>query len=237
MRNLDRFNRESFTGGVVWGTVLCGVGLIILLDHMGIVNAGRLWNFWPLIIVVAGVVNVVQAGRRPWGAFLIFLGIILQLDQLGIAHFHWGDLWPIALIGAGLMMIWGTIEARKAGLPPDADTRNALNELAVFGSVERSLNTKQFRGGRIMAVFGGVELDLRQADMETDEIVLVINALFGGVEVRVPETWAVSSHGTGIFGGYVDGTRFTGVEDLTKPKAKVLLLQGMAVFGGVEIKN
>jgi hypothetical protein len=82
-----------------------------------------------------------------------------------------------------------------------------------------------------------VELDLRDSNMLQDEVKLEINAVFGGVELRIPETWHVVSHGQAFFGGYVDETRNYRSANPTDPATKSLILTGSAVFGGVEIKN
>jgi predicted membrane protein len=229
-------------GGLGWGAVLVLVGTVILLDHMGYVNADKLWRFWPMIAVVAGLFNMLEYGHRVWGVFLIFLGAILQLNQLGIAHFGWADVWPLALIGVGFFLIWGSLEARRAAAKwniggQGGDPRSTLNEHVLFGGIERRINSKEFRGGQLHAVFGGIEIDLRDAEMAEDQAVLVANSIFGGIEVRVPETWFVAAHGQGIFGGFTDSTRYRGVNDATNPQKKTLIVRGASVFGGVEIRN
>ena len=84
--------------GVILGGVICIVGLILLLDHMGVISAGNLWRFWPLLLIVAGVAKVTDPQQRPWGAFLILIGVLFQLDSLGIIRFRWSELWPLAII-------------------------------------------------------------------------------------------------------------------------------------------
>ena len=65
-----------------------------------------------------------------------------------------------------------------------------------------------------------------------DEVVIDVSVIMGGIELRVPETWRVVIKGVPIMGGFSDETRTP-----SSPKAKVLLLQGSVVMGGVEIKN
>ncbi|HUI75664.1 MAG TPA: DUF5668 domain-containing protein [Candidatus Acidoferrum sp.] len=239
--------RANWRGGrgdggwrAIWGGLLIVVGTLILLDHFGIVYADKFWKFWPLIVVFIGLRKMFSCGQRAWGAFVMFLGVLLQLDQLGIAHFHWGDIWPAVLIAAGIFMIWGSFEARK--YLPDwgkrgGDPRTTLNEHVIFGGVEKRVNTKNFQGGQLESIFGGIEIDLRDAEMEGDEAVLVANAVFGGIEIRVPDTWFVASEGQGIFGGFTDSTHFRGVSDSSTPHKKTLVVRGSSVFGGVEIRN
>jgi hypothetical protein len=145
------------------------------------------------------------------------------------------------LIAAGVAVMWTTLEARRI-TASGGDPRNTLNEFALFGGIERRFTTQDFKGGVVTAIFGGIELDLRQAAMTQDTVELTVNALFGGCELRVPETWETVGHGQGIFGGYVDSTKPLAYtpETLAGGPAtprKALILRGVAVFGGVEIKN
>jgi predicted membrane protein len=206
---------------------------------MGYVSIDRLWRFWPLLLVCAGIPNIMRRERRLWGILLITGGVLFQLNELGFAHFRWNDIWPILLIATGLMLMWGALEARRrpsAPLPGD-DPRTTLNEAAIFGGVERRVTSQDFQGGHISAIFGGVEIDMTDASMQADETTLEINAIFGGVEIRVPETWQVAFRGTPIFGGIADKTRVGRTTDLSDPRRKVLILTGAVIFGGVEIKN
>ncbi len=227
------------TSGLFWGAFLVLGGVALLLDHIGIISVDRLWRFWPLLLVCAGIPNIMSRERRLWGILLITGGVLFQLNELGIGHFRWNDIWPILLIATGLMLMWGAIAARrKPSAPPvGGDPRTTLSEMAVFGGIERRVTTQDFQGGHINAVFGGVEIDLTDANMQAEEATLEINAIFGGVELRVPETWQVAFRGTPIFGGISDKTRVGRTVDLTDPRRKVLILTGAVIFGGVEIKN
>jgi predicted membrane protein len=227
------------SSGLFWGAFLVIGGVVLLLDHMGYVSVDRLWRFWPLLLVCAGIPNVMSRERRLWGILLIAGGVLFQLDELGLAHFRWNDIWPILLIATGLMLIWGAIEARRRPSVPlgGGDPRTTLSEAAIFGGIERRVTSQDFQGGHINAIFGGVEIDLTDANMQADEATLEINAIFGGVEIRVPETWQVAFRGTPIFGGIADKTRIGRTTDLSDPRRKVLVLTGAVIFGGVEIKN
>jgi hypothetical protein len=83
-----------------------------------------------------------------------------------------------------------------------------------------------------MAVFGGIEYDLRQASTTKNQMTIDANALFGGVELQVPTSWTVILKGVAVFGGY---------EDKTAPPppgaGPELIVTGHAIFGGVSITN
>ena len=104
---------------------------------------------------------------------------------------------------------------------------------AVFGGVERHISAQDFRGAQCTAIFGSCKIDLRDAQILGKEATLETYAVFGGVEIRVPEDWEVINRGAAIFGGMGDQRRHSP----TGPDTKTLILEGAAVFGGVEIKN
>jgi len=225
-------------GGLIGGAAVILVGLFFLLDSLGIIAIGHLFRFWPMILIVAGVASLLSRQDRVKGAVLIIVGVLFELDSLGIAHFRWSSLWPLAIIGAGIAVMWTTLEARRIGVAA-GDPRNTLNEFALFGGIERRITTTDFKGGVVTAIFGGVELDLRQATITEDAVEVTINAICGGCELRVPEAWEVVSHGQGIFGGYADSTKASDYlpDTLAGTRRKALILRGVAIFGGVEIKN
>ncbi|RBQ16092.1 hypothetical protein DP939_32655 [Spongiactinospora rosea] len=110
---------------------------------------------------------------------------------------------------------------------PASDT-DQDNVVAVFGGAHRKGNWRVRRRLLCTAIFGGIELDLSEATFESREVELRIFALFGGVEIRVPEGVEVRSEGSGIFGGF--DVRGSSHPD---PSAPVLTVRGLALFGGV----
>jgi len=106
-----------------------------------------------------------------------------------------------------------------------------LSAMAILSGVNRGNNWPAFRGGDLTAVMGGCEIDLRQAAINGDATIDVF-AVWGGIEIRVPENWTVAFHVTPILGG---------VEDKTRPSlgstAHRLTIRGVVVMGAVEVKN
>ncbi len=231
--------------GMFSGGIIAIVGLFILLDNMGIHAISHVYRFWPLILIIIGLWNLTCKSGRVFGVVLIILGALFQLDSLGIAHFSWGELWPLAIIGAGVLVMWNSLQTRRVskvasdalGGQPQTDPRTTLNEVAIFGGIERRITSQDFQGGYIQAVFGSVELDLRDTNILQDEAILEINSVFGSVELRVPEGWQITSRGQAVFGSFQDDTRNYRNENPANPLRKSLILTGAAVFGSVEIKN
>lgn len=228
-------------GGIIIGVILALIGLAFLLNNMGYISISYLWRFWPMLLVLAGVVNFIFRHRER-GILLTLAGILLQLNELGITHFGWAQIWPMILIVLGLFVMWGSFgwsrkPAVSTATSAAGDPRTTLDEAVVFGGLERRMTSQDFQGGDVSAVFGGVELDLTEANMQANEATLAITAIFGGVEIRVPPSWQVVFRGSPIFGGIEDKTRTPRADDPTNPNLKTLVITGAVIFGGLEIKN
>ncbi|MEU6723096.1 DUF1707 domain-containing protein [Nonomuraea wenchangensis] len=114
---------------------------------------------------------------------------------------------------------------------PAATESAPENVIAVFGGSERKGRWRVRRRTTGLALFGGVRLDLTDAEFEAREVEISITAIFGGAEIIVPEGMEVRSEGVGIFGGF----DVHGSADVD-PSAPVLVVKGLALFGGVSGK-
>jgi predicted membrane protein len=224
--------------GMIPGIILIVVGTLFLLDHMGIIRAEQYWIYWPLTLVAIGLARVFRPGERVMGIGFILVGTVLQLHELHLTHLSWNAIWPLLLIFAGMQIVWSRFGrpglSRATVASGGTDT---LNEYALFGGVERRVNVSNFRGGSITAIFGGVEVDFRSADIEGEEANIFVEAIFGGVEITVPERWIVTFQGQSVFAGYSDETRQPLPDAPGAPPRKMLVLHGRAVFGGISVKN
>jgi cell wall-active antibiotic response 4TMS protein YvqF/uncharacterized protein DUF1707 len=105
--------------------------------------------------------------------------------------------------------------------------------LAVFGSVEQRTQGAIADGQRVLAVFGNVELDLRELVLPPGVTELHVRAVFGNVEITVPATLAVECRGTPVFGSFANLARLPAV-----PAGEAILrIVGSAVFGNVEVRT
>lgn len=245
----QRRKARSPLGGVIVGLAIATLGVLLLLQNLGIPQFEHIGDYWPVILIVLGTARAVggcSIRGRVWGGLIVGAGVLFLLHNLGYVHGNlWRLFWPLLLIGLGLVMLVGTIERRRmggrrnwGGGPRSATrtgTANTLNEWATFGGIRRRIESQDFEGGEANAMFGGIELDLSKAGTQKDELIIEANAIFGGVDMRVPDTWEVSVQGSGIFGGYEDQT----TEPRVAPGAKRphLIITGHAIFGGVSVKN
>ncbi len=105
---------------------------------------------------------------------------------------------------------------------------------AIFGGVQRVGRWRMPRRLRAVAFFGGIELDLRDAELPAGLIELDVHTTFGGVQIIVPPGLAVEVQGTAIFGGFQHVHRAPPAPD---PKAPLLHIMGRAIFGGVSVET
>ena len=230
-------SHKRSSGAMIAGLIIIAVGAILLLNQLGIFPRGIVVHFWPVVLIVVGLIKVFDRRERgEWlaGACLIVGGVLLQTNSLGITHITLSQAWPMFIIVVGLMVVAHALSGKACGGPvstTDAD----LDSFYIFGGGERNVNAKDFRSARLFAVFGGYEVDLSRAEMAGNEAYVEANAVFGGGEIRVPLNWKVVLQGMGVFGGYNDKTQH--VQTDASVPAKTLYVRGVAVFGGIEVKN
>jgi predicted membrane protein len=126
-------------------------------------------------------------------------------------------------IGDGPIPVPGVISEAEAG-------NATFTAVAIIGGVTRGSTSRAFRKANLVAVMGGLEIDLRHAEINGEASIDVFS-LWGGIEIRVPEDWTVDSQVIPILGGVEDKTRPTRVANHR------LIVRGSVVMAGVEIKN
>jgi len=216
--------------------VLIVVGAVFLLRNLGIFPIHELLRYWPVALIAIGLFRLVDSERgneRMIGAILILTGGVLLAGTLGLFYLSWNTIWPLFLIGAGLLMLVQRFSPNIAWQSGGQVSPEWLHEAAIFSGGKRRIKG-DFKGGRLECIFGGFEIDMRQAMISADVAEIEINAIFGGAEIKVPESWEVLMQGTGIFGGFSDETAHP---DSSYPNPKRLIVKGAAVFGGVNVKN
>ncbi|WP_413669246.1 LiaF domain-containing protein [Mucilaginibacter sp. Mucisp86] len=108
-----------------------------------------------------------------------------------------------------------------------------IDTVSIFGGVNKTILSKQFRGGDIVNIFGGAELDFTQADIN-GRIIIDITQIFGGTKIIVPSNWQVVSDLAAIFAS-VDDKRIRSTASVGSEK--VLVLKGVSIFAGVDIRS
>lgn len=197
-------------GGAFAGLLFALVGVWLQAEELNIIHI-RLWQIWPLALVL-------------FGGYLVWQGLVGRVPHRETPAA--APTLPERGERAPQLTEWsGESPARVT------DTNSTLSAMAILGGVSRGNNSRAFRGADLLAIMGGCQLDLRQAAIH-GEAVIDVFTMWGGIEIRVPEDWTVESRVVPLMGG---------VEDKTRPPqgatAHRLILRGFAIMGGVEIKN
>lgn len=237
-RRRGRGMRHHAGGGVVAGAVIVVVGLVLLLDNMGVLRAEHLWRYWPVILIAVGLGRILESHRPAalaWGGMLCLVGGGFLLDNLGLISFSFNMIWPLLVIAFGISMLLRSAERTRMMGDTGLASEPTLSLWTVFGGGRRTVTTDNFQGGEVFAIFGGFHIDLRGAQIPSGRTVLDINSIFGGVELIVPENWRVAVRGTGIFGAFEDKTIPPRPDvGVTPPE---LVITGSAIFGGATVRN
>jgi cell wall-active antibiotic response 4TMS protein YvqF len=209
------------------GMVLIAIGLVLTLDSAGVLRTDGLGRWWPLLLIGVGIVKVRQPredGQRAAGvAFLMLGGLFLFTTVLAI-----GAAWPLLMVAFGTFLIWQGAEGPVAETVKVSDSP-FLSEMVLIGVVKRGHRPLDFRGGSVTAVIGGVELDLRKANL-TGTAYLDVVAFWGGIEVKVPADWTVDARVIPLMGAFENK-----VDSPATPGGPRLVVRGHAIMGAVVI--
>ncbi|TXE03284.1 LiaF transmembrane domain-containing protein [Algoriphagus aquimarinus] len=104
---------------------------------------------------------------------------------------------------------------------------------SIMSGINKRMLTKNFQGGKLTAAFGGIDLDLTQADF-SGMVTLQVDVIFGAIKLVVPPHWDVRVEVTNIAAGVEDKRAYRQSE--VDPD-KVLVIRGTVFFGGLEIKS
>jgi Domain of unknown function (DUF1707)/Cell wall-active antibiotics response 4TMS YvqF len=115
-----------------------------------------------------------------------------------------------------------------------ANYKRGSRIIAIFGGASRKGSWHPDPVINVLTVFGGAELDFRDAVLPGKEVILRATCVLGGVEVIVPPEMRVVDNGIAILGGReIAGN----ADESASPDAPVLRVEGVCVLGGIEVKR
>ncbi len=224
--------RSRAFGVAIVGILIILAGAVLLGGNLGLIDSGYVFrNFGPVVIFILGAAALLMRRRHDQvmlGLFLMFAGAWgFATQQQWIRIHFWAVMGPMMLVLIGGSVVW---RAFNRALPEGAGDAY-IRTFAVFSGAELR-PTVPFEGANLTAVMGGIKLDLSNAPMAGDTAVIDVFTLMGGAEIFVPRDWDVTVKVISLMGGCSDKRRPS-----TLPATKHLIIQGMAVMGGVEIKD
>ncbi len=240
MENNSGKQHNSKNGKLVTGGLLIFVGAILMLSNLDFfdVNMAHYLFSWKSILIYIGLVMLVSRTNKKPAYILIGIGVFFWLPDIFGYYVRFRDvLWPMIFIGLGLLLIYRQRPPRNisydANGNPVEDYSGFLNDVSLFGGGIKIIQSKNFKGGNITAVMGGSEFDLRHVEFASKVAVIDVFTLFGGTKFIVPENWTVQSDAISILGGFSDKRAVS----ITTNEDKVLVIKGIVMLGGVEVKS
>ena len=226
--------------GLLVGLWITALGVIFLLDQLGVLPAHISFQFvWPAILIAAGlgIMFYTHAGNRFWGAVLLVWGLASLSNVLGFFHIHIGSLWPLVLIALGISMLLNSSgRFGHPGWPPwpshTSDTRDSTQDPAAPDATRNSFDDSTRPGPSgappppPSASFFGVSSSSGRGDDATFDQAVILS----GFKRRVTSQRFRFGKATAILGGFhIDFTR----ADIDGSRA---ILHIDTVFGGGEVR-
>ncbi|GAB2983877.1 hypothetical protein GCM10027049_21660 [Mucilaginibacter puniceus] len=203
--------------------ILIIIGTAFLLDD---IIPGFEDLVWPVIIICFGIWLILKRNKKNAGK-------LFNKDKWNESGFNINPQTHDPIVD---------YTVNPTATPPPVDqeapkyNHNVEDEplaLSIFGGVKKTILSKDFKGGEVVNVFGGVELDFTQADISGPTII-DITQVFGGIKIIVPANWKVVSDLAAVFAS-VDDKRIRTTAPLDSNK--VLILKGMSFFAGVDVRS
>lgn len=224
------------TTKIIGGVALVAVAVLLALKALNIFDFDVFFKgWWTLFIIVPSVVGIVNDRDKTGGIVGLAVGVILLLAARDIIDYSalWKLAVPFVLCVFGIKLIVGGVRSNRS----DAVTEQLRQEgktvksgFASFSASKLNYAGEEFNGAELNAVFGGIDCDLRGAEF-THDCVINATAIFGGIDIFVPEDINVQVNSNSLFGGVSDkrpykrnDCRFT------------LYVNATGLFGGVDVK-
>ncbi|MCT4589205.1 MAG: cell wall-active antibiotics response protein [Carboxylicivirga sp.] len=219
------------------GIFLIAAGLILLIGNLGYFPyyIEDVLFSWPMIPIAIGLFNLI---KREYTAAIILLaiGTFFILPEL-FYSLNFRDVfkfWPLLLILIGGMFFFRKRQAstfHKQQMSGD----DYIDEVDIFGGGVSQIESQDFKGGKITAIFGGGEIYLDRCQMTSEGAVIDMAVIFGGTKITVPRDWNVKTEVVSIFGGFADKRNF--FRETPNDPGKTLIIKGVAIFGGGELRS
>jgi len=219
---------------ILWGCIFLAAAIVIALNSFNIIDFDIFFDgWWTLFIIVpslAGLIENKNKGDSLWGLLIGFLLLLCAQDIL-----DWDLLWklalPIIIAVIGIKMIVSAFRKNKSARVISkikVEGRDAQSGVAVFCGTELDFDNTVFDGADLVAVFGGVDCDIRHAIIDRD-VVINVTCVFGGIDIKVSDNVKVVNNTTCVFGG-VD------VHNSNPNAPYTLYIEGTCMFGGIDVK-
>ena len=222
--------RRTFSN-IVLGLFFIAVGI----GYAG--SAAGFWGFdlffdgwWTCFIIIPCIAMMIRIGPDWSNIIGLLIGIALLLAAQDFVTYELlaKMVVPVILIGIGIRILFRDWFRKRVFKVKTKHFGKTADINAIFGHSVSNFSGEVFKGAEVNAVFGGADLFLRNAVI-TEDVVLLCNAVMGGINVIAPDNVKIVVDSTPIFGG-VKNHVYNSTGEHT------LFIEANCVFGGVDIK-
>jgi len=234
-----------------FGVILIVLGIILILERLNLIpeSMADLLISWQMLLVGIGILSLI-GGNRTAGTILIIIGGTFMIPELiTVPHEIRQIYFPLILVAIGVSILFrqrdhhkfriGTVPEENIADSKPSDSYNSFNtfdDFVIFGGREIFVNSQALAGGKATSIFGGIEFDLRKANLQPGGAVIDCVSVFGGCGFKIPMDWNVRNEVTTIFGAFTDKRGDTYSEKYYDP-SKTIVIKGVSIFGGIEVKH
>ncbi len=228
-----------------FGIILILLGVILILERLNLIpeSVSDMLISWQMLLVGFGVLSLI-GGNRTAGTILIVVGGMFMIPELiTVPHEIRRIYWPLILVAIGVAILLRRRDRQKieTQFEPVQDVTNeksmdVFDDFVIFGGREIFVNSQALAGGKATSIFGGIEFDLRKANLRPGGAVIDCVSVFGGCGFKIPMDWNVRNEVTTIFGAFTDKRGETYSDKYYDP-SKTIVIKGVSIFGGVEVKH
>lgn len=219
---------------ILRGTILIVLGVVLALNALDITNIDVFFaGWWTLFIIVPCARGLLTKRNKTDNFIGLIIGVFLLLCCQDVLSFSmlWKLMIPGIIVFVGMKMVFNGLFDNKAAIILKrlrAEGRNPKTTCATFSGCDINYDGQIFEGAELNAIFGAVSCDLRNAFIDED-CAIQVSAIFGGIEILVPDGINVKVRTNSIFGGVSNNTK-------VYPNAPTIYISGHCMFGGMEIQ-
>ncbi len=240
---------KTHKGRVVLGVFCVCTGIVLLCSKLNI----DLFGPWkdavfsiPMVLIICGLLAIFRksycGGFCALGTGLFF--ILPKVPYDIVPDNFIGDWYPLfwIYIGVVLILFRKTVVSQSVETEQNADNMHhttatvsedgKINHFCFLSGAKLHFSEPIFKGGNLRATFGGIEFDLTNTILADGENHLYCSAVFGGINISVPDTWLVSVESTGFIGGFSDKR----TNNFATNTNKKLIIHMNSVLGGGELR-
>lgn len=233
--------RRSSDKRLYFGIILIVLGVILFLKQLELIpeSVSDFLFQWPMLLVGIGAISLI-GGNQKGGIILIIIGGFFLFP-----HDIRNNFWPLVLVAIGISLLFRQRggqrfhpfkESDPVNNIPNDNSPSTFDDFVIFGGREIFINSQALAGGKATSIFGGIEFDLRKANLKPGGAVIDCVSVFGGCGFKIPMDWNVRNEVTTIFGAFTDKRGDTYSDKYYDP-SKTIVIKGVSIFGGIEVKH